>query len=83
MLAKIKNLNYVGVAKAGDRLGFDLKPDQPLLSGVFRCPDHLKGDDSAEPGLPGFVDNAHSAAFQHAQDLEPGDEEPVRRSRLG
>ena len=69
MLANGVNLHDVRVLQAGDRFGLDAEPGEIVLAGVCPGADHLDRDQTLQPHVAGFVNDAHPALPQHAKHL--------------
>jgi hypothetical protein len=78
VLADSKDLNDVGVLQPRRRLRLGTEAGQFLRPGVRPRQDHLQGDGALQRRLPRLVDDAHAAATQFPQHLEPRHRGPVR-----
>jgi hypothetical protein len=61
MVAHVVDLDDVGVAQAGDRLGLALEARPLVRPGVGAGEEHLEGDGAIESQMPGLVDDTHAA----------------------
>ena len=73
MVAQSVDLDDIGVAKPGHRLGFRQKAAGEL--GPVRLPGSVifRATEATEPGLSGLVDDTHPAAAQLGQNLDARD----------
>ena len=66
-LAAVVDLDDIGVAEPGDRLGLHQEPLANLGVVVLARADHLQGDDPIQRAVPGLVDHPHPAAAQFGE----------------
>src|SRR6266849_1631874 len=78
LLADFINLHNVGMLQTGDGLGFLAEAGDFFRIGMLSGQNDFERYQALETDLPSFVNAAHAAPAEHAQDFVAADYGPIR-----